>query len=69
MEETVLVAYCKASDYDATTGVCAAPFYGPASSFPPPLDAVEGLAVSGLIAGCWAIGFFIRQGRRIAEQT
>lgn len=69
MDEAILISYCKASDYDASTGVCMAPFYGPASSFPPPLGVAEGLAVSGFIAGCWAIGFFIRQGRRLAEQT
>ena len=65
-DDTVLVLHCKASDYDAQTGVCAAPFFGPSSSFPPPLDVADGLAVSGIIAGCWAIGFMIRQGRRIS---
>jgi hypothetical protein len=66
--ETLLILHCKASDFDASTGQCAHPFYGPASSssFPPPLDAGEGLAVSAIIVGAWAIGFMIRQGRRIS---
>lgn len=64
MEETVLVLHCKASDYDASTGVCAAPFYGPASSFPPPLDVTEALLISAAIASCWGVGFMIRQARR-----
>lgn len=65
-EDTVLVLHCKASDYDASTGVCAYPFYGPASSFPPPLDAQDGLLISAAIAGCWGVGYMIRQARRVA---
>lgn len=66
MEEAILVAYCKASDYDATTGTCVAPFFGPASSFPPPIDVVEGLLLTSVIGGAWGIGFMIRQARRAA---
>jgi len=66
MSDVVLVAHCKAADFDAATQTCVAVFWGPASSFPPPLDVAEGLAISVLIAGCWAIGFMIRQGRRIS---
>lgn len=66
MEEQLYVLHCKSSDFNAATGECAAPFYAPVSSFPPPMDAGEGLAISAVIAGCWAIGFMIRQGRRIS---
>lgn len=62
----VYVLHCKEADYNAATQQCAAPFFAPSSSFPPPLDAGEGLAVSAIIVGCWAIGFMIRQGRRIS---
>lgn len=65
-EETVLVLHCKASDYDAATGVCAHPFYGPAFSFLPPLDVTEGLLLSAAIAGAWSVGFMVRQARRVA---
>ncbi|MBV6791792.1 hypothetical protein KWH10_21675 [Xanthomonas campestris pv. clerodendri] len=61
----VFVLHCKEADYNASTQQCAAPFYAPASNFPPPMDAGEGLAVSAIIAGSWAIGFMIRQGRRL----
>lgn len=63
MSGETYVLYCKAEDYNASTGVCDAPFYGPVSSFPPPLDVGEGIAISAVIAGAWAIGFFIRQAR------
>ncbi|WP_408953710.1 hypothetical protein [Lysobacter sp. Hz 25] len=63
----LLVQYCKASDFNAATGECVAPFYGPASSFPPVLDAAEGFAVSVVIIGSWAIGFYIKQARRVAN--
>lgn len=62
-----LVQYCKAADYNAATGECVAPFYGPASSFPPALDVVEGIQVSAVIIGAWAIGFYIKQARRTAN--
>ncbi|WDK68838.1 hypothetical protein [Xanthomonas campestris] len=62
----VFVLHCKEADYDASTGQCAAPFYGPASSFPPPLDVTEGLLISVAIAGMWGVGFMIRQARRAA---
>lgn len=64
-EQTVLVLHCKASDYDASTGECVHPFYGPASSFPPPLDVAEGLLISAAIVGCWSVGFMVRQARRV----
>lgn len=66
MDEQLYVLSCKSSDVDQSTGQCAAPFYAPTSSFPPPMDVGEGLAVSSIIVGCWAIGFMIRQGRRIS---
>ncbi|MDV0438274.1 hypothetical protein [Xanthomonas sacchari] len=67
MDEQVLVLNCKVSDFDASTGQCAHPFYSVASSFPPPLDAGEGLGISAVIVGAWAIGFMVRQGRRISQ--
>lgn len=63
-EEIILVLHCKASDYDASTGVCAYPFYGPASSFPPPLGVEDSLLISAAIGGAWAVGYMIRQARR-----
>lgn len=62
---TVFVQSCKEVDYDAVTGQCAAPFFAPSSSFPPPLDVAEGLLISAAIAGCWGVGFMIRQARRV----
>lgn len=66
MEETVLTLHCKASDFDASTGVCAAPFYGPAPMLLPPISAVDGAILSTAIAGMWGVGYMIRQARRVA---
>lgn len=65
MESTILVLHCKASDFNAATGQCAYPFYGPAPSLLPAIDVQDGLALSGAIAGMWAVGFMIRQCRRV----
>lgn len=67
MEDQVLTVYCMASDYDASAGVCAVPFYGPAHSFLPKLSAAEGAQLAAVIVGAWAIGFYIKQGRRITS--
>ncbi|ENB4191195.1 hypothetical protein [Stenotrophomonas maltophilia] len=66
MEETVLTLYCKQADFDASTGQCAHPFYGPAPMLLPPIDAADGLAISVAIAGMWGVGYMIRQARRVS---
>ena len=66
MEETVLVQYCKASDYNAETNVCAAPFYGVHEGLLPALSAADGVLISASIMSAWAIGFMVKQGRRSA---
>lgn len=65
MEETVLVLHCKASDFNASTGQCAFPFYGPAPILLPPIDVAEALLISCAIASMWGLGFMIRQARRV----
>ncbi|HAU80464.1 MAG TPA: hypothetical protein DCW96_07315 [Stenotrophomonas sp.] len=65
MEETVLTLYCKQADFDASTGQCAYPFYGPAPMLLPPISVSEALLISASIAGCWGVGFMIRQARRV----
>ncbi|ABS31640.1 TPA: hypothetical protein UN285_000008 [Stenotrophomonas maltophilia] len=65
MEETVLVLHCKASDFDAATGQCAHPFYGPAPILLPPISVADSLVISCSIAGMWGVGFMIRQARRV----
>lgn len=67
MEEqpaTLLVQYCKAADFNATTGQCLAPFYGPPPTVIPRLSVTDGLELTAAIAGCWAIGFVIKRARR-----
>ncbi len=64
MEEVVLVLNCKASDFDASTGQCAHPFYGPAPMFLPPIDATEGLLLSCAIGTLWGVGHMIKMARK-----
>lgn len=64
MEGETLQLYCKASDFDASTGTCAAPFYGPSQGFLPNLSAAEGAEISGLIIMLWGIGFIIKTARK-----
>ena len=66
MEETVLVLHCKASDFDASTGQCSYPFFGPAPTLLPPIGVEDGLAISVAIAGMWGIGYMIRMARRVS---
>ncbi|WP_407351564.1 hypothetical protein [Luteimonas sp. R10] len=61
--DELLVPYCKAADYNATTGECVAVFWGPKPGLPA-LSVAEGIALSAVIGGAWAIGFFIKQARR-----
>ena len=67
MEGQTLSIYCKTSDYDALTGTCAAPFYGPTAQLLPQLSAAEGFQLSVVIVGIWAVGFYIKQGRRVVS--
>ncbi|MCF7220397.1 hypothetical protein [Marilutibacter chinensis] len=68
MEETAyLVLHCKASDFDAATGECVSPFYGPASTFPPPMDVGEALLIFAAIGSCWGIGYMIKLSGRAAR--
>ncbi|PJK12478.1 hypothetical protein CO613_11450 [Lysobacteraceae bacterium NML07-0707] len=63
----LLVMYCKASDFDAVTHTCTAPFFGAAPSLVPRLSAAEGLELSIAIIGCWAIGFMVKQARHVTS--
>lgn len=61
--EQFLVPYCKADDYNAITGDCSAVFWGPKPGLPA-FSAAEGAALAAVIAGIWAIGYFIKQARK-----
>lgn len=65
----LLVQHCLSQDYDAATGVCAAPFWSAQSGGLPPLSVVDGLAISAAIGGCWAIGFVIKSARKPLEDN
>lgn len=56
--------YCKTADYNAVTGTCSAPFYGPAQGLLPNLSVAEGLAISGGLIFLWGLGFIGKQSRK-----
>lgn len=57
---SALVLACKEVDYDASTGVCAAPFYTyPPGAFPE-LTTEEGAQIAFAIVGVWTIGLIAR---------
>lgn len=66
MNDPVMVMHCLAQDFNAATQTCAAPFWSVASSFPPPMDVPEALAISCAIGSLWGLGHMIRQSRRAA---
>lgn len=62
--EPLMQLYCKASDFDAATGVCAAPFYGPSQGLLPNLTAAQGLSISAVLITAWGVGFLIKRARK-----
>jgi len=63
----LLTLYCKASDFNAATGQCAAPFYGPHSTLLPPLSMADASLIAACIGMLWGIGFKIRAARRVVS--
>ena len=59
MAEPVVVLACLAQDFDAATGVCAAPFYSVPPGALPTLTLLEaqeiGMACATLLAAAWVI--------------
>lgn len=64
MTDTVLAQYCKTADFDAVTGTCAAPFWGPYSTVIPPLPIEDAWPIAACIAAIWAVGFVIKRARK-----
>lgn len=63
----LMQAFCRAEDFDPATGVCAEPFWAPYVGVLPPLGATDAWFIAGAIAGCWAIGWKVRQLGRVAR--
>lgn len=68
MAGETLVLTCRVADYDASTGVCAAPFYSAPPSLVPALSIADaqaiGLSCALLLATAWAF----RVARRALER-
>jgi hypothetical protein len=64
---STLVTACDSADVDATTGVCAHPYWVQQQQFLPTLDAAAGVAVSVAILTCWATAYAFRSLRRVGD--
>jgi hypothetical protein len=62
-----LVQGCDSADVDATTGVCAHPYWVQQQSLIPQLDAAGGVAIAVAILTCWATAYVWKSFRRVGE--
>lgn len=63
------VLRCAEADYDAQTGQCAAPVWEDDAGLLPPLSGAEGLQIAAAIGAVWALGFGVRQLRKLLERA
>lgn len=61
------VLRCDEGDYNATTGECAAPYWGEDIGVLPPLEIGDAWQISGAIAALWALAWCIRIIRKSIE--
>ena len=64
---TPVVMGCDSSDVDATTGVCAHPYWTTQQSLLPALDIAGGVTISVAILTCWATAYGFRILRRVGD--
>ncbi len=62
-----LVQGCDSADVDATTGVCAHPYWVAQQGLFPDLDATAGIAIGVAILTCWATAYVFRSLRRVGD--
>ncbi|MEO7702917.1 MAG: hypothetical protein ABIZ04_27100 [Opitutus sp.] len=68
---TELTLYCHEADYNTSTQVCAAPYYGPVinSGWLPPLSIADAQSIAVAILMLWATAFIFRQIRKFIETS
>ena len=59
---------CNAEDFNASTGECAAPYYGSPPTLIPTMTAAEGAVIAAAIAGTWTLGLVARLLIRTGQQ-
>lgn len=64
---TPVVQGCDSADVDATTGVCAHPYWVQQQNFFPDLDAASGVLIGVAILTCWATAYGFRALRRVGD--
>lgn len=69
MSGGMYVAQCAPADVDAS-GACTHIVWvqQPDTLSVPPLSAAQGLALSGVIAGCWTVGYLVRLFRNQSQR-
>jgi hypothetical protein len=66
---TELAQYCHEADYTASSGTCAAPYYGPATGLFPALSVADAQSIGQAIAVLWALAWCIRRIKRFIDQS
>ena len=64
---TPVVQGCDSADVDATTGVCAHPYWVQQQMFFPDLDASSGVLIGVAILTCWATAYGFRSLQRVGD--
>ena len=65
---TELAQYCHEADFNASTGTCAAPYYGPVSGAFPTLSIADAQQIAIAIAVLWAAAWGIRRMVKLLDQ-
>jgi hypothetical protein len=67
--EPLLVLTCKASDFNATTQTCAAPFYSQQAEALPSMSIDDAQQIGMAIALLWAVAWGIRALKKTLNET
>ncbi len=62
------VLKCREEDFDAQTGTCADPYYGPMPTVIPELSIEDGTLIAVAIASMWTLGLIARVLIRASRQ-
>ena len=66
---TELAQYCHEADYNAATGTCAAPYYGPVSGSFPALSLADSEQIALAMTMLWVIAWLYRRFIKAVDQS
>jgi hypothetical protein len=68
MADETLVLNCRVADFNASTGVCAAPFYSAPQSALPTLTIADANAIGLAVAMLWGLAFSFRMFKKAINE-